>query len=388
VDARASADDPGWSHVGALPDECEIDVAAHPDRVLAPWVWEAGCGDGCRRWGNTANLVDVYQSDGGPIAILIGETPPGAEDPWRYTVFAGLDTSVAVLALRDRANRRPAEGVPFCRIDTGGAGAAGFAVAATFYDFDVSGEVIERSWMTVLRADLPDVHDSFRGLYVRDDWGTRSVRRMVVSPTHVGAIFGSRVPVLVGNDGSYVVPGSGTDDGANSIENIAFVGSSDLLWESRRSPDVLVRSANGAAPVLLRAVDGGDVRGFATDGRDLAWLEGLDLDPITRQYGSVSLWTAGHDAAGLVSPRRVADVRGAMGGALGGGYYVHAEVAAGDPEHAVFAFYRLADGARAEFDPVDLPAARVFWVSATDSVVEAFGQRYRVDPRALGFVAP
>lgn len=388
VDARPSVDDPGWSHVGALPDECEIDVAAHPDRVLSPWVWETDCGAGCVRWGNTANLLDVFESDGVPVAVLIGETPRGATDPWRYTVFAELDSGRALFALRDRGNVSEPHDTPSCEIDTGGAGAGSFAVAVSFADYDVTGDVLDRSWMILLRAEAPGAHSSVRGLYLREDWGSRFVRRVVVSPTHVGAIFGSRVPVLVGNDGSYVVPGSGTDDGASSIESLTFLGSSDLLWESRRDPDVLVRSRGGTAPAVLRAVDGGDVRGFATDGRDLAWLEGLDVDPITREYANVSLWTAGYDATGLVSPRRVADVRGATGGALGGGYYAHAEVDVTDPTHAIFAFYRLSDGARATFDPGDLPAARVFWLSATDSVVEALGQRYRIDPRALSFVVP
>lgn len=43
---------------------------------------------------------------------------------------------------------------------------------------------------------------------------------------------------------------------------------------------------------------------------------------------------------------------------------------------------------RATIDPGGLPATRLVSVPATDSVVEALGQRYRIDPRALRFVVP
>lgn len=74
---------------------------------------------------------------------------------------------------------------------------------------------------------------------------------------------------------------------------------------------------------------------------------------------------------------------------MGAGLYVHAEPLA-DPTDAVFAFYRLSDGARAVVDPDPGPRAAndVLYVSEDMVIVEVFGQKYWIDPRALTFEVP
>lgn len=120
----------------------------------------------------------------------------------------------------------------------------------------------------------------------------------------------------------------------------------------------------------------------------LAWLEGRGYDDATLTYESVSLWTAEYGGAALIAPRRVAVVSGHEAGEVGGGYYVHSEPRPGEPTARQFVFYRLVDGARASVDPTDLPENAVLYVSATDSVLEAYGQLYRIDPRTLTFEVP
>ena len=254
-------------------------------------------------------------------------------------------------------------------------GDGSLAVSVSFFDFDPTGRFVLDEWMSVLRADRLGA-EPLRAMAQLDGWD--SPRELHVSATHVGALF-RWGPMLVRNDGTHVVPtyGMGRSD---LTDHLALWGESDLFWEAQREPTVLLRSANGAPPVVARSVEGGDVRGFASDGRDLAWLEARDFDGIAH-YGSVSLWTATYNGLGVGAPRQVAMVQGNEDGAVGGGYYVHVEPGR---EHEVFAFYRLADSARATFD-TGRPAAAVLWVSAEDSVVQAFGETFRIDPRTLTF---
>ncbi len=379
ADAPIGPTDPGWVHVAALPDECEIDVATYPERVLPVGVWEdADCGAGCRRWASSGNLIYVGDSEGTPLTTTIG----GAPEVGRYTVFSELNSGRALFALRDRYGAPAADDAPFCVVHGQGVGVGALAVTAGFVDFDASGRFIERSWLSVLHHELADATTSVRALVHRDDLDLLA-SRMAVSPTHVGLLFENAVPALVGTDGSYVVPTFGTGD-ALTKTNLEMTGETELFWEAWRTPTVLVRSSNGAPPDVMRGVAGGDIRSFASDGTDFVWLEARGRDEPTRTYASVELWTATYDGTALHSPRRVRSIPSHYDGGVGGGYYVHPEPNPSDPRDADFVFYRLSDGARALVD-LPLPANEVLWVSENDVIVEALGQRYRIDPSALTF---
>jgi hypothetical protein len=254
ADTPIALGDPGWFHVGALPTECEIEAATYPERVLAPFVWAPDCGVGCRHWGDTANMLQVDDSNGTSFAVLIGETPDGSEDPRRFTVFVDVATELAVAAYRDRGNAAITRGEPFCSIYGQGLGNGALAIQVNFFDYDVSGDRLERAWWSVLRAERSDPNATLRELHRRDVNGVTYAPRLRVSPTHVGALFGS-VPILVGNDGSYVVHTFGSGD-ISERDHLEIFGSNDLVWEAWRGPTVLVRRVRaGRRPcfALLKA---------------------------------------------------------------------------------------------------------------------------------------
>jgi len=314
--------------------------------------------------------------------VVIGDSPEGAEEQTRYIVFSEFDTGRALFALRDRALTPSDE--PLCGVTDWGVGSGGLAVSVAFLDYDVTGDVLERSWMRVLRADIEALPESLRSLVHRDDWESLRSREMRLTETHVGLLFGASLPVLVGSDGTFVRPTFGTSDTTSKV-NLVMTGETEMFWESWDVTKVLSRSIGDAPPEVIRAVAGGDVRGLSSDGIDFTWLEARGWDEDALRYDSVSLWTGSYDGAGLVGARRVSEVQGHADGAMGGGYYAHPEPDPGDPTHSLFGFYGLADGARAVIDPSPLPAARVFWVSEDDAVAESLGQRYRIDPRELRF---
>ncbi len=377
LDAPWPEDDPGWVHSGAVTNDCDVDVATFPERVFPRTTWEPDCGVGCRRFASSLYLTYAGDSDGVAVIVTQAETEDGAVDPQRTMVFSELETGRALLALRDRRNARTPLSEPICILGTfaTAVGGGSLAVSASFLRFDPTGRFVWDEWMSVLRADRLGA-EPLRAMAQLDGWD--SPRELRVSATHVGARF-RWGPLLVRNDGTHAVPTYGLGM-SEQTEHLAIWGENDLFWEAQREPTVLLRSANGAPPVVVRSVEGGDVRGFDSDGTDFAWLEARAWDGVAH-YGSVSLWTATYNGLRLASPRQVAVVQGHEDGAVGGGYYVHVEPGAA---HSVFAFYRLSDGARATFDTGNAAAA-VLWVSAEDSVVQAFGETFRIDPRTLRF---
>ncbi|MBX3268698.1 MAG: hypothetical protein KF729_00470 [Sandaracinaceae bacterium] len=104
-------------------------------------------------------------------------------------------------------------------------------------------------------------------------------------------------------------------------QNVTVVGP-HVLWEDWAD---LVRVAHadlGTAASLFHRADPGDVKGFGTDGVDLAWFEGYDRQP-DGHYARLELWTAPYtrDPAAL-APRRVRDMDLRGGSMYGGGWYL------------------------------------------------------------------
>lgn len=102
----------------------------------------------------------------------------------------------------------------------------------------------------------------------------------------------------------------------------------------------------------------------------------------------MQLWTSEYAEGEIRGARRVTTVEGHRQGSLGDGYFVHPERDPDDASHALFAIYRVSDGARATANPSSLDANRVLYVSDDTLIVEAFGQIYRIDPRSLTFEGP
>ncbi len=392
-DAPVPAGDPGWLHVSALPEECAIDVATYPEHVVPALVWTEDCGTGCRSWGNTANLYRVGTVDGAPIAALVA-SPADPDERGLYThwVFVNLDSTAPIMAFRSR-EPTPERGNPSCHVFDAGFGSGSLAMTVTFYDYDETGDVVEREWVSVLRAELVNPSDTLR-LVTQQDRGWVMASVMQVSPSHVATLWSWATIRGFGEDGSVLRPTLGLEEFSGSKTNLEILGDSDLLWVQWRTPTVLVGSRSGATPTVLRSVDGGttrgsDIRGFAADGNTLAWLEARNWNDPIRAFEHVELWTGTYEDGGIASPRRVADVSQAGEGDVGAGLYVHPEPLA-DPTDAIFAFYRLSDGARAVVDPDPGPRAAnyVLYVSDDMVIVEAFGQKYSIDPRRLVFEDP
>ncbi|MBX7194625.1 MAG: hypothetical protein K1X94_21400 [Sandaracinaceae bacterium] len=337
-------------------------------------------------------MIRVGDIGGSPVAAII--TPsrnPDEAGLVQVWVFIDLDTERALLAFRVPEPTPDIQGDPYCGIFDAGIGADALALTVLFYDFDVSGDVLEREWTTVLRAESADARGTLRALY-RDDYGAgASVMR--VSPSHVAALYSWENVFAFGNDGSVLRPTYGLEEFYGPKSNLELVAGSDLIWDQFRSPTVMVGSRNGAVPTVLRSVDGGetrgsDIRSTTADGNTLAWLEARGWDDAAREYASVELWTGTYESGAIVRARRVAEVDGHSGGTVGAGYYVHPEPDPEEPMQSHYVFYRLADGAIASADPAPLAANDVFFVSDDVVIVSSYGQIFWLDPRTLTFEAP
>ena len=394
LDAPIPDGDPGWFHAAALPDECPIDLATYPERSAVSMIWTEDCGPGCRSWGNTANLYRVGTVAGAPLAALFADpSAPEERRVYSHLLVVNLDTNETLMALRMREPSAD-RGAPSCMIFDAGIGSGSVAFTVRFYDYDDTGNVLQREWTGVLRAEVSDPSGTLRMIALQDSGGVMA-SVMQLSASYVATLWSWAIVRGFGEDGTVLSPTYGLEEFSGSKTNLELLGESDLLWAQWRSPTVLVRSRAGAPPTVLRSVDGGetrgsDIRGFAADGNTLAWLEAHDWNDPTRSFARVELWTGTYGEAGdIVAPRRVADVTQAGEGDVGAGLYVHAEPFP-DPTDAFFAFYRLSDGARAVFDPSpdSRGANRVLYVSDDMVITESFGQKYWIDPRELTFEAP
>ncbi len=370
VPADAAAD-PSWTHLSDdLPPECAVDVAAAPSALSLPASWSS-CGTGCRRWsGPTLTWSAVERIEGRLLGVLIwgDETRPGE----RYTGVVDLEDGRALLVLRDRT---PGPTDPICRVAAVALHADEVAVAIEYFRFDPAGEVLEASWARFHRwplAAAPTPASSVLDPLGGPIQSLEMSDALIVAETGgavAWAIDWAATPVAVSRS---LVP--------NGVQNVHASGDR-VMWEDWGTTTRLVAARDDSAVAVLRTVPAGSVRGFTADDATLTWLEATEFDPSTSRYGRVELWT-GDLGATDVAARRVRTLPALGNGRSGGGYFAMAEVVGSDTRYGI---YRLADGARAEFDPGDAPAERVLHVDANEVVLDAWASIHRVDVTMLAF---
>jgi len=122
-----------------------------------------------------------------------------------------------------------------------------------------------------------------------------------------------------------------------------FLVGRDVFWEDWTGGYV-VRiyhgTVDGPGTVFFATPDGSDLKGFATDGIDMAWTQAYGVLPGGVTFERYELWTAPYTTdSALLAPRRVAVVAHEGVGAVGDGWY-----ARGSDASAAVEFVRLADG--------------------------------------------
>ena len=380
ADSHAGPDDPGWAHFSAVPDECRVEIAEHPDRLVIEVGWTA-CGEGCRRWTGTRD-----------ISI---RTPYRDGDRWVATVrwltadmavvlaFVDIDLGIPIAALRDH---RFSDGTSLCVVAGGGVAGGDSALVMQFFEYDATGENLLRSWDRFLRAPNEDVRGQAR-LIAEVVPGGLSVQEFLIGPDIMAAQLEGLLAIAIEEgritDVSRALP--------ESVQRLALIGR-DILWENWAT-NVRLAAWAGADAFVLREVAGGDIRGFASDrgtegdGSAIAWMEATGLDDATGRYAQVELWTGTYRDGALLDARRVRAMNHQVGGLLGDGLYVRAEL---DPMGAsVYAFYRLSDGARAAWVPPDGSAPdQVIAVTTDEALLLSWSTYFRVDPRTLVFETP
>lgn len=124
-----------------------------------------------------------------------------------------------------------------------------------------------------------------------------------------------------------------------------FLVGRDVFWEDWTGGYV-VRiyhgTVDGPGTVFFATPDGSDLKGFATDGVDMAWTQAYGVLPGGVTFERYELWTAPYTTdSTLLAPRRVAAQAYDGAGAVGDGWYASGTTVSGPRE-----FVRLADGAR------------------------------------------
>lgn len=134
-------------------------------------------------------------------------------------------------------------------------------------------------------------------------------------------------------------------------------------------------------------IDPADVKGFATDGRDMAWLQLFDRAP-DGTYGRVELWTMPYsDAPDVVRDARLVNAdfpERSNSPLLGGGWYVLDQDVPGEEVLGLVALHPLHGGSARYFRPPDgANVTGILYVDETNLFVRSGPDLYWVDPREL-----
>jgi hypothetical protein len=297
----------GWTVLPEAAPECPIALADDPRAVYVP-DWQpcpAEMPAGCERLVMPVGAVSgiAITSDGEPRVFLVLPPPAGYD-----RMMAGVGRTAALWALASPGGRL------HCATRWEGWG-AGRTVMLTSHDVDAD-RYEERAY------PLGD-----DGSVAAPLWTVRRVKGTSMTSVHVGeaTVAGNidpGLPLEVWESGRvHRVQVRGEDP------STAFLVGRDVLFESWGAGDrVRVFHATvDEGPTLLYATpDGSDLKGFATDGRDMAWTQSYGPDAWGLVFERTELWASPYATrAEDVRPRRVAVLeRQPVYAAVGDGWYV------------------------------------------------------------------
>lgn len=342
-------DDPGWVRVPGLPPECPIERATHPER-LWDLRWEP-CEDG------TGAVVAGCQQAGWSVRTgSITAAHREGDQTWITTLQGGLESGrmLGIAPIEGpllAAWREPAQTPDdelMCRITAVAVG--GGRATVTFHFTDWSDD--RRSQAHLYLAPLEEIRTAdvplhiFPAAFVA---GGRTVLNAWLSEEML-VIQTSPDPTLYTyHDGVW-----STLTGRDMVEGTAqgphLVGD-HVLWETWRGVDDvrLVHARPGEATAVWRDISPNDLKGFGTDGVDVAWYQNYDRrEDLT--YARTELWAATYRrdieemTARLV---REVEVR-SNDPAVGGGWIAQRRL---DPQRVEI--FSLRDGTRRTFFPPD-----------------------------------
>jgi hypothetical protein len=355
--------DPGWVRLPGFPDECGIERAEHPERVVRPFPWEpcpeqpVGCSRAITGWlptdlgwhddatgrgyvvtyGDGLQIVDL---DRGGIAAW--RAPPELDgDPWVCSVH---------------------------RVGIGD------GYGGVYFNFHHYGDE-DRSVDQVYHAPLDDIGSTTEPIAViapgliSTPQHLAVTRRLVLAELQPVATVVAFAPDRWGAIWSDAV--SGIPQEVRGVGDFAF-------WLDYGGVPRIAYGSLDRPAAWLRDIAPGRIRVFDTDGVDLAWVEIRDSPP------SLELWTAPvvFDAADL-RPRRVRDVQGIQQNGMGGGWFV---LMKRDPER--LEIIELATGrTKTWLAPpgytVTTTGSRPNYVTATEIVFDSGFYWVRLDPRSV-----
>jgi hypothetical protein len=281
ADAAVPVGLPGWLQVVGVPEDCPIEIATRPEFANPELRWDSDCGPGCEHLSAIANPVAASTVDGSPVLAMVALLPGSEDDGHTYWVFVDIDTRRVWAAFRTTEPTGNTD-APVCGIFDVGMGPSSLALTVSFYDFDASGEIVEREWSRVLRAELSDPVRTLRVLH-EDDFGTMTASSMRADATHVAVLYNWGILRLFSDDGTLFEPTRGLAEFSGRATSLQLLADGVLLWEQWQNPTVIARSARGAPADAVRSVDGGetlgsDIRSLAADENTLAWLEARRWD--------------------------------------------------------------------------------------------------------------
>lgn len=368
VDDADAASPFGWTHLGGVPDQCDLRVALHPE-LTEPFVW-ADCGPGCEYLPHGSGVVRGLANDDGRTFYDSLEWVDGHDV---RALFDHDGTCIGVWTAYD--DLLPGR---LCGIDAIAVGGGRAAVAGHAW---IQGHP-ELSTSLIWVAAIEDVgHTVEPSIRFGADVGNLP-QRLWVSATHV--VVQTSLGLTRMSDGSTLGPPVfvTADDGPAQD---GFLYADQFSFEAWQPDRVrLALATYGSSPAeILRAADPGDVRGFGSDGRDMAWLQGYDYD-VSLGYARMELWTAPYPTStAAFTPRFVREIPSILNrAAVGGGWYVKQAIGGG------FDAWSLADGMQRTWTP---PTGVVedggpHYALAHEVFVRTNSLPYRIDPSTLPIV--
>jgi hypothetical protein len=374
-DAAADASPPvdagpaGWTPLEGIPEGCRIERATNPGAVFTS-RWEP-CDhglEGCQKIIKNMAVTGNGAFDGDRALFYLGRNI----DSRRLIVLAQSEGPALGAWLGPRGIDLPEDGLCQLGAPTVSSDGAAFVIR--------TGASLRPDWRNTVFHGAPDVIGSLDtpvGVLTPELIGGGTPQRMDVSATTVASEVQSGV--FIAQDGALV------RRELDALPQSARVVGDHVLWEEWGRRVRVVHGTIDQEASVFYEIDG-DVKGFDTDGVDMAWVQGYDRQP-DGSYERVELWTAPYvrDPADI-EPRMVRSLPTRITLAtVGGGYWGHWLYA---NDEWTLNLYRLSDGRKRQwvFPPDDSPGSQRPPAISEDEVLVPGVQLRRVQMSAIPFV--